>query len=390
MAGHACDARPCATAQVEGTHPMRWMPFMRRRNARLANARMAAAAALFAASLLPTTAAAQQPGSPPAQPPAKVVAGLAEQRTMAPHIAVPGTVHSRQDAEVAAEIAGRVTWVAEAGARVEAGDPIARLDTRELALRGEELEAQIRSLQSQLTFQTREAQRLEKLAAGNNTTVSRLEEAQSRRDTLAQDLARVRTQRERVALDMERAVVRAPFAGQIATRMLEVGEYSSPGAKVARLVAVDDVEVRVQVPVALAPQLREGMEVGLGDGGAAGQGRISRIIPVGEAQSRTFEVRVALPDGHWVVGGAVTVSLPSSAAQQVVAVHRDALVMRAGGTYVFRLNAENKAERLTVSTGTELDGWVEIQGGVDAGDRIIVRGAERLRDGQTVDPEPMA
>lgn len=358
---------------------MRWMP---------APSRRAFAAVILAATALSAAPVSAQQGGPPAQPPAKVVAGSAEQRLMAPHIAVPGTVRSRQDAEVAAEIAGRVTWVAEAGGKVKEGDPIARLDTRELALRADELDAQIRSLQSQLAFQTRETGRLEKLAAGNNTTLSRLEEAQSRRDMLAQDLSRVRTQRERVALDMERAVVRAPFAGQIASRMLEVGEYSSPGAKVARLVAVDDVEVRVQAPVALAPQLREGMEVALGEGGATGFGRISRIIPIGEAQSRTFEVRVAVPEGSWVVGGAVRVSLPSAEPQRVVAVHRDALVLRGGGTYLFRVNAENKAERVTVRTGTELGEWVEVLGEVGAGDRIVLRGAERLRDGQAVDLDP--
>ncbi len=359
---------------------MRWMPASSRR--------VVAAALLVSSAVLAAPAFAQQPGGPPAPPPPKVVAGKAEQRLMAPHISVPGTVRSRQDAEVAAEVAGRVTWVAEAGTRLNEGDPIARLDTRELALRAEELDAQIRSLQSQLAFQTREAQRLEKLAAGNNTTLSRLEEAQSRRDVLAQDLSRVRTQRERVAFDMERAVVRAPFAGQIARRMVEVGEESSPGAKVARLVAVDDVEVRVQAPVALAPTLREGMEVALGEGADQRMGRISRIIPIGEAQSRTFEVRVAVPEGAWVVGGAVRVALPSGQAQQVVAVHRDALVLRAGGTYLFRVNAENKAERLTVRTGTELGEWVEIVGEVGAGDRVVVRGAERLRDGQAVDLDP--
>lgn len=342
--------------------------------------------ALLLGAGTPAIALAQQ--APPSPPPPKVVAAEAQERVMAPRVVVPGTVRSRQDAVIAAEVAGRVTWIAEAGTRLRAGDPIARLDDRELSLRAEELDAQIRSLQAQLGFQSREAQRLEKLAAGNNATISRLEESQTRRDTLTQDLARMKVQRERVALDLQRTVVRAPFDGQIAARSIEVGEFSSPGARIARLVAVDDVEIRAQAPVALAPLLREGMEVELGEGEARRTARISRIIPIGESQSRTFEVRIAVPDGRWIVGGAVRIALPSGEPQTVVAVHRDALVLRSGGTFLFRVNAENKAERLTIRTGTENGEWVEVLGGVAIGDRVVIRGAERLRDGQAVDTAP--
>lgn len=340
-----------------------------------------------AIALMPLHALAQQAG-PPAPPPAKVRTATVEDRMMAPQIAVPGTIHSKQDADVAAEVAGRVLWVAEAGTRLQAGDVLARLDDRELQLQVQQLDAQVKSLLSQLEFQTKEANRLQQLAARDSAPVSRLEESQSKREVLAQDLVRMRAQRDRVALDIERATVRAPFAGQVASRMLEVGEYSAPGAKVARLVAVDQVEVRAQAPVALANQLREGMEVALDTDGNQATGRVSRIIPVGEAQSRTFEVRVALPEGRWVVGGAVRVSLPSAAPQQVVAVHRDALVMRGTGLSVFRVSGENKAERVPVKAGTTVGEWVEVLGEVRPGDKVVVRGAERLREGQAVDSDP--
>lgn len=359
-------------------------------------ARLLAAPLLAVALLLPAAPALAQQGGPPQQPPPKVVVSAAETRMMAPQLQVPGTVHSRQDAAVAAEVAGRVTWVAEAGTRLAEGEPIARLDDRALLLEVQQLDAQIKSLLSQAEFQTRELNRLQQLAEKGSAPLSRLEEAASRREVLAQDLVSARARRDRVALDIERAVVRAPFAGQIASRMLEVGEYSSPGAKVARLVAVDQVEVRAQAPVGLAGNLREGMAVALegemfGPSQAA-EGTISRIIPVGEGQSRTFEVRVALPrptaDRPWIVGSAVRVALPSAAPEQVVAVHRDALVLRGSGTFLFRVNAENKAERLAIRTGTGSGEWVEVDGGLAPGDRVVTRGAERLRDGQQVDLDP--
>jgi len=359
---------------------------MRLRRAGLPALALLAAFALPVA-LVPVAAPAQQPA--PAQPAAKVRVQPVELRLMAPEITVPGSVHSRQDAEVAAEVAGRVVWVAEAGTAVQAGDAIARLDDRVLALELRGLDSQILSLRAQLDFQDRELARLRQLAARDSAPVSRLEEAQSRRDVLAQDLVQAQVRRERVQLDLERTVVKAPFAGQIAGRMLEVGEYSSPGAKVARLVAVDNVEVRAQAPVSLAGALSEGQVVTLTvDQGVAAKGRISRIIPVGEERSRTFEIRIAPADTGqgWIVGGAVGVALPSAPAARVTAIHRDALVLRGEGMHVWRVTSENRAERITVRPGLSLGDWVAVEdAGLAPGDRLVVRGAERLRDNQDVD-----
>lgn len=333
-------------------------------------------------------ASAQQAPAP--APAAKVKVEAASLRQMAPVLQVPGSVMSRQDADVAAEVSGRVTWVAEAGTKVAAGDALARIDDRLLRLELRQYEAQIKSLQSQLNFQERELDRQRQLAERGTATITKLEEANSKRDVLAQDLVRAQASRDRTALEIERTVVKAPFAGQVADRMLELGEYSAPGVKVARLVAVDQVEVRAQAPVSIARHIAEGSEVSLEVEGLAARGKVTRIIAIGEAQSRTFEVRVALPRGEqsWIVGSAVRVGLPSATAEQVVAVHRDALVLRGDGTYLFKVNAQNKAERVTVKTGTSIGDWVQVTGDIRDGDRTVTRGAERLREGQDVELDP--
>lgn len=345
---------------------------------------MIAAALLLGALALP--ASAQQP--PP--PAARVKVETASLRSMAPILQVPGSVMSRQDAEVAAEVSGRVTWIAEAGTRLAAGEVLARVDDRLLRLELRQYDAQIKSLESQLAFLEREVDRQRQLAERGSTPVTRLEETTSKRDVLVQDIVRAQVSRDRTALEIERTLVKAPFTGQVASRMLEVGEYSAPGVKVVRLVAVEQVEVRAQAPVAIASHLREGGEVSLDVEGLAASGTVTRIIAIGEAQSRTFEVRVALPKGEapWIVGSAVKVGLPSATAEQVVAVHRDALVLRGDGTWLFRVNAGNKAERVAVKTGTSIGDWVQVIGDVRAGDRLVTRGAERLRDGQEVELDP--
>jgi multidrug efflux pump subunit AcrA (membrane-fusion protein) len=108
------------------------------------------------------------------------------------------------------------------------------------------------------------------------------------------------------------------------------------------------------------------------------------VIPVGDERSRQMEVRVSLPDGYWPIGSPVSVELPTSAPLSVVAVPRDAVILRQDETYILRVTPGSTVERVPVSTGIGSGGLVEVKGKVTAGDRVIIRGGERLQPGQSV------
>ncbi|HSX64580.1 MAG TPA: hypothetical protein VLF15_07625, partial [Pseudoxanthomonas sp.] len=100
--------------------------------------------------------------------------------------------------------------------------------------------------------------------------------------------------------------------------------------------------------------------------------------------SRQLELRIGMASLQLPVGTAVEVGLPSEAERDVLAVPRDAVILRREGSFVLRVDAADKAERIAVETGANLDGLVEVQGDLRAGDRLIVRGGERVQPGQTV------
>ena len=108
------------------------------------------------------------------------------------------------------------------------------------------------------------------------------------------------------------------------------------------------------------------------------------IVPVGDIASRMIEVRLALPAGAGLVGDAAKVFIPSAQPRNVLAVPRDALVLREENTYVFKVNKKGQAQRVAVETGSEEGALVEVKGLILPGERIIVRGAERLETGQKV------
>jgi RND family efflux transporter MFP subunit len=178
--------------------------------------------------------------------------------------------------------------------------------------------------------------------------------------------------------------VRAPFAGVVVERQMQLGEYVSTGAAVARVVDTGAQEVRVRAPVDLAAHLAVGKPVLVRAAGHESTHRISALVPVGDEATRQLELRIALESGELTVGTPVDVGLPSAAPRAVVAVPRDALILRREGDFVLRVGADNKAERLPVKAGAQVDGLVEITGAVNAGDRLIVRGGERVEPGQAV------
>ncbi len=334
--------------------------------------------AVFGASL------AHAQGQDQEQPPMSVSTAEARRLAVAPTIDVPGTVISRTDAEVAAEIGGRVETVLDVGDTVAQGAPIAELDKRLLRLQVEEDEATVRRLESNLAFLGREVERFEELARRNATPARSVDEAIVQRDLAGQDLAVARIALERARVNLERATVKAPFDGQVVERRVEPGEFVSAGTPVARLVDTASVEVRARVPVRTAPYLRAGMSLDLTGFDQEAEGTIRTLVRVGSDVTRTFEIRIAIPEGLWVIGTPVRVAVPTSEPREVVAVPRDALVLRQSGTSVFKVTAENTASRVRVETGAGAGSLIEVQGAIEAGDQVVIRGAERLRDGQRV------
>ena len=114
------------------------------------------------------------------------------------------------------------------------------------------------------------------------------------------------------------------------------------------------------------------------------------MVPVGDEASRQLELRIALGDEVLPVGSAVEVGLPSDSPRVAVAVPRDAVILRREGNFVLRVDSDGKAERVPVQSGTEVGDLIEVSGAVKAGDRLIVRGGERVEAGQLVTIQAMA
>jgi RND family efflux transporter MFP subunit len=297
---------------------------------------------------------------------------------------IPGSIVSRSDARIAAVIAGRVTWIAEVGTRVRQGDALARLDDTVSRLRLEDLRAQVARASAQRDVASSQLERFNRLAATKVLSASQLDDARAQRDVSADDVMRANAQLRQAQYEIDQSVIRAPFPGVVSERFIQRGEYLQTGAATVRLVNTADVEARATASLDLAANVRAGQAVAVRDHGVERAGKVRTVVPVGDDRSRQFEVRVSVPSVEWLVGTPVEVGLPSSAARTAVMVPRDALVIRQNRSYVLRVTRADTVEELDVTPGVGVDDSVEVRGALSPGDRLVVRGGERLTAGQAV------
>ena len=317
-------------------------------------------------------------------PPAQVQVASAEERLMAPVIDVTGTVISLNDSRIATEVEGRLTAIANVGEYVNAGDVIASIDDRLLTIALRQARAALKRLEADMVFRTEDVKRFEDLAARDNASKSRLQEVIARREMVAQDVEDAKARLDRAEGDLARAQIRAPFAGTVVERLANIGEYVNIGANVVRLVDTSNLEIAIPAPIAVMPFLNEGTPVPVKSGETGLDLPIRTVVPVGDTVSRMVEVRLRASDAGWIIGTPVTVSLPRAMAHRGIAVPRDAVVLKGGDMYFYKVNGDNVAERVPADLRNAIGLWVPVPNGVAAGDQVVIRGAERLQPGQTV------
>jgi RND family efflux transporter MFP subunit len=315
-------------------------------------------------------------------PPVPVVVTTARAENLGATLSATGTVVSRNDARISGEVGGTLAWIAEPGANVKRGDTVARIDGERLALTLRDNEAALKRLDAQLHLLATQRARLQTL--GNVVSQSQLDEALSRERMAEQDVEQARVARDRARLDLNRATVRAPFDGIVAERLSQSGEFVAGGSPLLRLVNDRDLEVVARAPLTTADSISAGAIAQLVDGRHKGEGKVRAVIPVGDERSRMVELRIALTDRSWRVGAPVRVEIAPRTLKAVVTVPRDAVILRQGTSYVMRVKSDNTAERVAVNIGPGFANNVQIDGLLQAGDRVVVRGGERLEPGQTV------
>lgn len=295
-------------------------------------------------------------------------------------IRVTGTVQANQDVVVAAEEAGVVQeLLVPRGASVQSGQPLIRIDDTLLRIQLQEAEAA-----AVLARQSWDRRRRLYEEDGAGTEFAYLES----RFQLEQREATLAALTERV----ERTVVRAPFAGVVDARLVEVGAMVSPGSPVARIVQLDPVKVVGGVPERFAAAVAVGSPARITFDVLQGEVFDSEVSFVGStvnAQNRTFEVETRLGNTSRIIKPEMVANLELTRGEMdsVVVVPQEALVRVEDG-FVAYVVVQEDGQDVVQTRGLTLGGSqqnrVVVESGLAAGDRLVVVGQQQVADGDRV------
>ncbi|WP_455217610.1 efflux RND transporter periplasmic adaptor subunit [Kaarinaea lacus] len=313
-----------------------------------------------------------------------VMVEKARMEFMAPQTWVAGTVISRHQAKLATEVEGKLVFVAEVGTKVKEDEAVARIDRTFVDLKIEEYKAAVERDRARLDFLKSEVQRLNRLEQQNVASKTLLEQTRADREVARNELNISRTRLQQAREEKQRHVIRAPFTGVVTDRFMRRGERAGVGDEVLELVDSQAMEIQGRVPLQTVDFVKAGDELTIKVNSEEKKARVRALVAAGDERSRLLELRLSLNENGWTIGQPVRIALPTSIAREVLVVPRDALVLRRDGTTVYRVGAENKAERVVVQTGVASGAMVEVSGDIKPGDQVVTRGGERLRPGQEV------
>ncbi|NCX98442.1 MAG: efflux RND transporter periplasmic adaptor subunit [Planctomycetia bacterium] len=227
-----------------------------------------------------------------------------------------------------------------------------------------------------------------------------LAEAGPRQEQVAQAAASAAVQEaevERIDDQLAKHTIRAPFAGWVVERFTEKGQWVARGGLLARIAELDRVKIVAQLPELSVRFLKPGAEVRLEFDAAPDQawvGTVARVVPQADVLSRSFPVEVTLEnrvvDGEPLLKGGMLARVWLSVGKtgSATVVPKDAVVLGAARPFVYVIAGSPAAGAGTgtvrpveVSLGAAVEGHVEVQGGVEAGQLVVIRGNERLRPG---------
>jgi RND family efflux transporter MFP subunit len=295
-------------------------------------------------------------------------------------IQLTGTVEAARDVTVSAEEGGVVReLLVPKGAAVEEGQPILRIDDAVLRPQVERARAEAALAKEQWD---RRKRLFEEDGVGAELTYLEA------RLTSEQANAQLAVLEERLA----RTVVRAPFAGMLEERFVEVGTMVSPGTPVVRILQMNPVKVTAGVPERYAPDVRSGASVRVTFDvlpERTFEGRVGFVGAAVNPRNRTFPVEVSIPNPGAVIKPEMVanVALVRRTVVEALVVPQEAVVRVSDGHAVYVVTGQGGAEvaeRREVTLGVSQRNMVTITSGLEPGDRVIVIGQQQVANGDRV------
>jgi membrane fusion protein (multidrug efflux system) len=291
------------------------------------------------------------------------------------YITATANLIPEEEVQVLAEAEGRVTrLLVEEGDHVAAGQLLASLLRDEAEILHNK--AQLKAANAEMAYERAERMHGEKLIAQEEYDKTTMDHRIAQQELAEADWR------------LEKTEIRAPFAGRLTKRNINLGQHVRPGDELFVVTDFDPLISRIYLPEKDVLPLKEGRQVDItlkADESVRFRGHIRQISPVVDTATGTVKVTVAAIDPPAVVrpGGFVTIDIVRSTHANTMLLPRDAVIRELKRAHVFVVR-ENVAEKRNVTLGLEEKDKLEILDGVIAGELVVVAGQGGLKDGSRI------
>ena len=326
----------------------------------------------------------KKPGGGP--PPMLVEVENIQQGDAEPLTSFVGTVFFARSANVAAEVEGIVQKVlVEDGESVRKKTAMVVLDDDLLTTEIDGTRATYEQNEVDVSQARRDFERIANLFKEDSIAETEYESYQTTLRRFEKLSIVLKARLDKLLLEQQKKTIRAPFDGVVIETLVEEGEWVPAGGAVALLADNRSLEVQVDIPAEIIGFLKQGRKVTIAVNGSLLEGSFLTLIPRGDIATRTFSAKFKVIQAPELVEGMeARVELPIGPASNSLLVPRDAVVDAFGKKVVYVVE-NDQVKMVSVKLKGTTSRQVAISGeGLEAGQPVVTKGNERIRDGQTV------
>jgi len=321
-------------------------------------------------------------------PPAEVAAARVVTKDIENFSDFSGRLEAMNTVELHPQVEGSVNAIHfTEGAHVKKGDLLFEIDPRRFQQQVSRLEAERRRAQSELTLATSDRERSERLTKSGAIAPVELERMSAREAEAKAALDSTKASLALARLDLGYAGVRAPIDGRVSRALVTPGNLVSPSTALTTLVSDGalyvyfDIDEATYLAISRGPKDEKIVRVGLMDeDGFPHDGSLDFLDNRVDPRSGTMHARAKLdnPDGRLMPGLFARVRLVGGGSSQVLLVDDKAVLTDQDRKYVYVVGEGNRAQRKNIVTGRMADGLRIVQSGLDANDRVVVHGVQKI------------
>lgn len=329
---------------------------------------------------------------------ARVETDLARENELINEVPLTGSLSAARVATLSAEVAGLVSSLnVDIGDQLDAGDTLLELNPELAEIALQRARAAAASAREQLDDSERRLSEAQALAASNSIAASEIRTRQSQAEVERAALGVAQAEIRQREAELRRHRVTVPFAGTLSQKLVEVGEWVDPGTGLLQIISSEPLRADFQVPQRFYPMIGIDTTVSLRFDAYPDQsfsGQVAHKVPQSSDSARTFLLRVMLDENDsppmLIAGMSVNATMSLASGTRGVVINRDALLRYPDGRVtawvVERDETGNtaKVRERQVQPGLSFDGQIEITSGLEAGQEVVTRGNEALREDQQV------